>query len=312
GGAAGVAASHYTHIPKLLAADTKRRNFLIKDMDREQQLLTRLRRQKAALPAGKASSGKRRALSSRISHILQHTHEQREELKRKKREIATLTGELGLVPGEDRFQTLIDDIEGQRVAATVLGSPGRSKLLEQAEIGDYTRRVKFLSMFTQIKGVRANKDLYQAANVALVSRAGELDSLKGDAAAGGVGGAGGATDQHTQDVIDALQTFTAQAVQMQAVSASEISTAMDFLKSQVGSFAGGTSYVPRTGMALVHQGEAIVPAWQNGSTNSGSMQGEFKITGSDALTSAIARAITPSVQIEMGRTTRRLTRERRT
>jgi hypothetical protein len=32
----------------------------------------------------------------------------------------------------------------------------------------------------------------------------------------------------------------------------------------VGVFASGTDYVPRTGLALVHQGEAIIPAGQNG------------------------------------------------
>lgn len=33
--------------------------------------------------------------------------------------------------------------------------------------------------------------------------------------------------------------------------------------SFVGAYASGTSYVPKTGMALVHQGEAIIPASQN-------------------------------------------------
>jgi len=39
-----------------------------------------------------------------------------------------------------------------------------------------------------------------------------------------------------------------------------------FGQSMVGVFASGTSYVPRTGLAMVHKGEAIIPAGQNGGT----------------------------------------------
>jgi hypothetical protein len=44
-----------------------------------------------------------------------------------------------------------------------------------------------------------------------------------------------------------------------AAAAAEVAVA----KATVGSFEIGTDYVPRTGMALVHQGEAIIPASQN-------------------------------------------------
>ena len=43
----------------------------------------------------------------------------------------------------------------------------------------------------------------------------------------------------------------------------------------VGEFASGTSYVPRTGLALVHKGEAIIPAGQNG----GNVVNNFNFTG---------------------------------
>ena len=36
-------------------------------------------------------------------------------------------------------------------------------------------------------------------------------------------------------------------------------------------FAEGTDYVPQTGLALVHQGEKIIPASQNSSTYGGSV-----------------------------------------
>lgn len=43
-------------------------------------------------------------------------------------------------------------------------------------------------------------------------------------------------------------------------------TVTDAMRSDLwsGSYAEGTNYVPRTGLALVHQGEAIIPASQNG------------------------------------------------
>lgn len=46
----------------------------------------------------------------------------------------------------------------------------------------------------------------------------------------------------------------------------------------VGSFATGTDYVPRTGLALVHQGERIIPADQN--ARSGAVVINFAISGS--------------------------------
>ena len=45
----------------------------------------------------------------------------------------------------------------------------------------------------------------------------------------------------------------------------------------VGSFATGTDYVPRTGLAMVHQGERIIPADQN--ARSGAVIINFAITG---------------------------------
>ena len=50
----------------------------------------------------------------------------------------------------------------------------------------------------------------------------------------------------------------------------------DAIPQLVGSFATGTDYVPRTGLALVHQGEKIIPAAQN--TPGGGMTNVFNFT----------------------------------
>jgi hypothetical protein len=307
--AASAAASHYTRIPQLISRDTKDRHRLVKAVAGEQHLLDSLRKSLHGLTGAK-NAGKRKGIQDRISGIVSLMRHHKHDISAKTRQINALEGELGIVPGEDRFQRLVDDLEGQQVAATTFGNTALAGRLQKAEVTDYQRRVRFLSNFTQLKGVRKIPDLWQAANQALVARSGELSSLTGATTGGGGGAGGGGPDQHTQDVMDSLRDFVAQAIQMQAVTAGQTSLAMDFLRSQVGSFAAGTDYVPRTGYAMVHQGEAVIPAWQNG-PRADSMTGNFTINGSDALTQAIARAITPSVQIEMGRMTRRLTRERR-
>ena len=52
----------------------------------------------------------------------------------------------------------------------------------------------------------------------------------------------------------------------------------DAIPQLVGSFATGTDYVPRTGLALVHQGEKIVPAAEN-ARSGGSVIINFAISG---------------------------------
>lgn len=75
----------------------------------------------------------------------------------------------------------------------------------------------------------------------------------------------------------------------------------------VGSFAVGTSYVPKTGMALVHQGEAIIPAGQNkgggamtvtieaGAVVVQAAVGSDLSTMADAVVDSLARKLMPKI-----------------
>ena len=83
-------------------------------------------------------------------------------------------------------------------------------------------------------------------------------------------------------------------------------TLADSGTSFVGSYASGTNYVPKTGLALVHQGEAIVPAAQNkgGATNVTIAPGAVVIQAvagadvsalADAAVDALARKLVPKM-----------------
>lgn len=74
-----------------------------------------------------------------------------------------------------------------------------------------------------------------------------------------------------------------------------------------GSYAGpayakGTDYVPRTGIALVHQGEKITPAGHNSGVTIGTISITLQSTG-NAQTDAdqLARALVPAITKQMGR-----------
>lgn len=71
------------------------------------------------------------------------------------------------------------------------------------------------------------------------------------------------------------------------------------------SFASGTAYVPRTGLALVHQGERIIPAAENRAGGEISVTNVFHITGpADRRSQAqIAAAAGEAVQRAMARNT---------
>lgn len=81
----------------------------------------------------------------------------------------------------------------------------------------------------------------------------------------------------------------------------QMSVLESYLASQVGQFASGTSYVARTGTAVVHKGESISSKHQSSSSSAGTMEHVFTIQGSDSLTNALAEALTPSVNLNMGR-----------
>jgi hypothetical protein len=64
-------------------------------------------------------------------------------------------------------------------------------------------------------------------------------------------------------------------------------------------YASGTQYVPRTGLALVHQGEAIIPAGQNrgGSISVGNINITLQSSGSAATdANELARQIVPAMR----------------
>jgi hypothetical protein len=67
-------------------------------------------------------------------------------------------------------------------------------------------------------------------------------------------------------------------------------------------YANGTDYVPRTGPAIVHQGEKIIPAGQNSGVTIGSISITLTSTG-NAQTDAdqLARALMPAINKQMGR-----------
>ena len=59
-----------------------------------------------------------------------------------------------------------------------------------------------------------------------------------------------------------------------------LSTIGSIFSSFIGSFDSGTDYVPRTGLALVHQGEQIIPKVENTRGRGGlSMVNNFHIAG---------------------------------
>lgn len=70
--------------------------------------------------------------------------------------------------------------------------------------------------------------------------------------------------------------------------------------SFVGAYASGTSYVPKTGMALVHQGERIIPADQNRSGNYGSVTfGDVNISLPNVTNQSTARDLARQVWPEL-------------
>jgi hypothetical protein len=81
-----------------------------------------------------------------------------------------------------------------------------------------------------------------------------------------------------------------------------------YLQQQVGQFASGTTYVSRTGTAVVHKGEEIVPRGQTADSSSNMQPVVVQIQGSDRLTQAIADALTPLVDDRIGRRARTVRR----
>jgi hypothetical protein len=84
----------------------------------------------------------------------------------------------------------------------------------------------------------------------------------------------------------------------------------NYLRTQVGSFASGTAFVSRSGTAQVHYGEEIRSKHQVRSSGSGGSVEPMTlvIEGSDDLTRALAKALTPNVNRSLGRSVR--TRQR--
>jgi hypothetical protein len=66
-------------------------------------------------------------------------------------------------------------------------------------------------------------------------------------------------------------------------------------------YATGTQYVPRTGLAIVHQGERIVPASQNSTTYNGGNNITVQVVTQSKDPDGIAREIAPALSKYLGR-----------
>ena len=104
----------------------------------------------------------------------------------------------------------------------------------------------------------------------------------------------------SQDVVINMKVNGAEAIQAIAGSVAMASGGSDYSGGggDIASFDVGTNYVPKTGLALIHKGEAIIPAGQN---NGGSMSfGDVSISLPNVTnqTSAaeLARQVMPELQ----------------
>lgn len=129
----------------------------------------------------------------------------------------------------------------------------------------------------------------------------------GFASAQGSSSSGG-DDSHVQEVIDAANTLMSQINVASATDRESLSALTGFLASQVPSFETGASYVGRSGLAMVHQGEHITP---RGDVGGGAYNHTVTLVGSDKLTQALAEHLTPIISYQQGQSARRRARERR-
>lgn len=310
-------------LTRMIRGDDK---FLLHEKD---VVLALRRKMRAVNPKDPGAKQKRESLRVQIEDIIAHVVPGRKsarkgrvgKIKRDNAAIDNLVSLLGIVPGEDSFQTLIDTVEGEQSAASEVNRPDLADALKASEVADYRKRIAFLLAFTSQKSVQRDKNLWAAASSALKGRRGELAALtQVDDTAGGGGGTdttgGGGTDAANADnqqalaMLAELANYARQGRLSDLIGDEELKTAMQFISAQVGSFAKGSPFIAKSGMAWVHQGEAIVPSADNQRNNkTGPLEGTITLEGSDELTRALANALGGKVNVQLGRDARRRQRE---
>ena len=287
-------------------------------LEAQDDLLVELRARKTK----EKDAAKKAKLMTRINHIVHDVIPQRKatrtghnkSIKADQKTIDKLTAELQeLVPGEDGFQDLIATLEGQSAAASELGLKDRVARIKEKELQDYAKRIKFLVSFTGAKSTQKNKSLFAAASAALGTRKAEYDSLReSDTSTGGSGSGSDAADNGDKDqalaMLAELAQWARQGQLSDLIGADQLGVAMDFISKTVGSFAKGSPFIAKGGLAQVHYGERIVPAWENKQSMAPS-EATLTLQGSDELTRALAKALGGQVDIQLGRESRRRRRE---
>jgi hypothetical protein len=66
----------------------------------------------------------------------------------------------------------------------------------------------------------------------------------------------------------------------------------------------GTNYVPRTGLAVVHQGEAIIPAGQNKWGSGGTVNINITAVDPDGTRKVVDEYLIPAITKSLGNNTR--------
>lgn len=329
GSASGVqAAAEYAAIPGKMAALKREIANLTKlirgddsFLDHEKDVILGLQRKMRA----EKDKGKKERLRQQIENIRAHVVPGRKNarksrvalIKKDNQSIEDLVAQLGLVPGEQDFQDLVNIIEGQQAAAGEVGRPDLATALKAREIDDYKKRIGFLVAFTSQKSIQRDKNLWAQASSALSGRREELSSLTQIEETGSAGsdtsGADASKDADNQQalaMLAELANYARQGRLSDLIGDEELKTAMQFISQQVGSFAKGSPFIAKSGLAEVHYGEAIVTAAENQRNNkTGPLEGTIVLKGSDDLTRALAAALGGRVNVQLGRDARRRRRE---
>jgi hypothetical protein len=99
-----------------------------------------------------------------------------------------------------------------------------------------------------------------------------------------------------EELAAALERSAAAKATLEATGVGAGSGGGDSGSGLVGSFAVGTAYVPKTGLALIHKGEMIIPASMADEIRSGSVGGQAGSSGQDVvsrLDRVLSKHITP-------------------